>query len=416
MRKSGLLCVLLGTLAWGQAAPAAPPPQSAQAPAMMGSRPQAPEAPADTSASVPADAVVITINGVCAPQPKPVAAKGAAVKPAADTKTSAPKSSPADCKTTITKAQFEKMVNALAPTATMQQKKQLAGMLPQLIALSTEAKKEGMDKTEAYKETIKFWQMRVLSQQLNQKIQQDAAKISPADIESYYKAHSDTFEQYNVDRLYVPRTKQVTNEAKDDEDKDEKPSDEQKKAKADADKAKAEANELAMTKLADDLRARAAAGEDIIKLQKEAFEAAGMKIESPTVNLPSVRRTGSLPPAHAVIFDLKPGEVSQVISDSGGHYIYKLNSKTEMTLDQATNEISGKLKSDRMREKMDALNNSFKSETNEAYFGPGGPAPMAMPRGPRPRPGMPPAGPAAQQQAAPPAQAPAPQPQAQQPN
>jgi len=414
MRMSGLLCVLLGTLAWGQAAPAAPPPQPAQAPAMtMGSRPQAPEAPPDTSATVPADAVVITINGVCAPQAKPAAPKGAAVKPAADTKMTAPKPSLADCKTTITKAQFEKIVNALAPNATMQTKKQLAGMLPQLIALSNEAKKEGMDKTESYKETIKFMQMRVLANELNKKIQQDAGNISPSDIEGYYKAHPDGFEQYNVDRLYVPRTKQVTNEAKDDEskedreDKDEKLTDEQKKAKADAAQAKAEANEQAMTKLADDLRARAAAGEDIIKLQKEAFEAAGMKIESPTVNLPNVRRTG-LPPAHAVIFDLKPGEVSQVISDSGGHYIYKVNSKTAMTLDQATNEITGKLKADRMREKTDALNNSFKTETNEAYFGPGGPGPMAMPRGPRPRPGMPPAEPAAQ--------APAPPPQAQHPN
>ena len=47
-----------------------------------------------------------------------------------------------------------------------------------------------------------------------------------------------------------------------------------------------------MSKLAETLRARAAAGEDFAKLQKEAFDAAGMKIESPTVNLPNVRRTG----------------------------------------------------------------------------------------------------------------------------
>ena len=415
MRKSWLLCVLLGTLAWGQAVPAAPPAQPAQAPVVAGAGPQAPAAPADTSASVPADAVVITINGVCAPQPKPAAPKGAVVKPAADTKTTAPKPSPADCKTTITKEQFEKMVHAMAPTATMQQKKQLAGMLPQLIAMSNEAKKEGMDKTDSFKETMKFMQMRVLTNQLQQKIQEDAGKIPPADIESYYKAHAETFDQFNLDRLFVPRTKQGANEAKEDDDKDEKLTDEQKKAREDVEKAKTEANEQAMTKLAGDLRARAAAGEDIIKLQKDAFDAAGMKIESPTVNLPNVRRT-ALPPGHAAIFDLKPGEVSQVISDSGGHYIYKVNSKTEMTLDQATNEITGKLKSDRMREKMEALNNSFKAETNEAYFGPGGTGPMAMPRGPRPRPGVPPSGPAAQQQAAPQAPAPTAQPPAANPN
>ena len=268
--------------------------------------------------------------------------------------------------------------------------------------MSNEAKKEGMDKTESYKETVKFLQMRVLTDQLQRKIQDDAAKIPPEDIEKYYKDHADTFEQFNVDRLFVPRTKQSEAEAKEDNDKDEKLTDEEKKAKEAAEKAKTEEGEQNMTKLAEDLRARAAAGEDIVKLQKEAFDAAGMKIESPTVNLPNVRRTG-LPPGHVAVFDLKPGDVSQVISDSGGHYIYKINSKTEMTLDQATNEITGKMKNDRVRERMEKLNNSFKAETNEAYFGPGGAGPMPPPRGPRPRPGMPPAGPAPQPQAQPPA-------------
>jgi parvulin-like peptidyl-prolyl isomerase len=157
-----------------------------------------------------------------------------------------------------------------------------------------------------------------------------------------------------------------------------------------------------MTKLAESLRARAAAGEDIAKLQKEAFEAAGMKIESPTVNLPSVRRTG-LPPAHAAVFDLKPGEVSQVISDSGGQYIYKLNSKDHVTLEQATNEIHSKLQNDRTREMMDKVNNSFKAETNDAYFGPGGVGAAPPPRLPHPRP-MPQTAPPAQPQTPPPAQ------------
>jgi hypothetical protein len=163
----------------------------------------------------------------------------------------------------------------------------------------------------------------------------------------------------------------------------------------DAEKAKGQKNEEAMTRLADSLRARAAAGEDIAKLQKEAFDAAGMKIESPTVNLPSVRRNG-LPQPHVAVFYLKPGEVSQVINDAGGHYIYKMNSKSTMPLDQAKNEIRGKIQSDRMREKMEKLSASFSSVSNEAYFGPGGAGPMPPPRMPRPRPGTPGTAPAAQ--------------------
>ncbi len=407
MRKSWLLCVLLGTLAWGQAAPSSsPPPQPTPAqPAQMpaGAEPQAPAAPPDTSASVPATAAVLTVSGVCPAHPKAAGAKSAA-----GDKTAA-KTPAADCKTVITKAQFEKLANSLAPNVTPQLKKQLAGLLPRLMAMSEEAQKRGLDKTPEFAERVKFVKMQVLTQVLQQQVQKQASKISDADIASYYKEHADNFEQYNVDRIFVPRTKQVEQEAKEDDDKDEKLTDEQKKAKEAADKAKADQAEQDMTKLAETLRTRAAAGEDFLKLQKEAFDAAGMKIESPTVNLPNVRRTG-LPPGHAAVFDLKQGDVSQVISDTGGHYIYKLNSKTEIPLEQAKNEIQSKVQNDRMREMMDKLNNSFKVDANEAYFGPGGINQAPAPRMPRPRPGMPGSSPAGQPQAPPPAQPPAPKP------
>src|ERR1017187_3760916 len=369
MGKSWLMCVLLGTLAWGQAAPGTPAP---------------PQAPADTSAAVPPDAAVITINGVCSAEPK--TAKAGTAKPVTAAKTAATKTPAADCKTVITKAQFEKLASAVAPNVTPQVKKQLAGVLPRFIGMSAEAKKRGLDKTPQFEETVKFAKMQILTTQLQRAIQDEAAKVPQDEVEKYYKEHADSFEQFNVDRLFVPRTKQGDAEAKEEDDKDEKLSDEAKKAKEAEEKAKADQSEQAMTKLAESLRARAAAGEDFAKLQKEAFEAAGMKIESPTVTLPNVRRTG-LPPGHAAVFELKPGDVSQVISDSGGHYVYKVSSVDHMTLDQANNEIHSKLQNDRTREMMDKVNNSFKVETNDMYFGSGGVGGAAPPpRLPRPRP------------------------------
>jgi hypothetical protein len=387
MGKSWVLCALLGTLGWGQAAP---PP----APAI-------PPAPADTSASVPDNAAVLTIEGVCAPQPKPAAAKGAAAKPTSE---KIPAKSSPDCKTVFTKSQFEQLANNLAPNITPQMRKQLASVLPRLMAMADEAKKQGLDRTPQYKERVKFRTMQVLAEELQQNIQEKAAKVPDADIERYYKDHPENFEQYNLDRIFVPRTKQATAELKEEPAKNEKLSGDEQKAKEAVEKATAEQNEMAMTKLAENLRARAAGGEDFLKLQKEAFEAAGMKIESPTVNLPSTRRT-SLAPSHAAVFDLKPGEVSPVISDAGGHYIYKLNSKTEEPLEQAKSEIHGRLQNERMRESMEKLNSSFKVETNEAYFGPGGPGAMP-PRPGRPTPGMRPGAPqagAASQSPTPPA-------------
>src|ERR1700686_2731908 len=123
MRKSWLVCVLLGTLAWGQAAPGTPPPAQAGAPDTMAK----PQAPADTSAAVPPEAPVITVNGVCPAKPKPAAAKtaaGAAAKPATETKAAAGTTPAADCKTVITKAQFEKLASGVAPNMTPQLKKQ----------------------------------------------------------------------------------------------------------------------------------------------------------------------------------------------------------------------------------------------------------------------------------------------------
>lgn len=391
MGKSWLMCVLLGALAWGQAAPSeAPPTQPMPAQAMP------PAAPADNSASVPADAPVITIDGVCAPKPKPAAAAGTAAKTPAKPAAASP------CKTVITKAQFEKMANNLAPNINPQMKKQLASVLPRLMAMSDEAKKKGLDKTPQYEERIKFNRMQILAQELQQKIQKDAANISDADLERYYKEHANTFEQYSLDRLFIPRTKQET-EVKAPNDKDEKLTEDEQKAKQDAEKAQEQENEKALTKLADDLRTRAAAGEDFAKLQKEAYDAAGMKIESPTVNMANIRRTG-LPPAQAAVFDLKPGEVSQVITDAGGHYIYKMDSTSPMPLEQAKAEIRSKLQSDRMRETMEKLTTSFKVDLNEEYFGVGGPMP---PRPARPRPGMPATAPSGQPQTPPPAQPPA---------
>lgn len=372
MRKRWLMCVLLGTLARGQAMPGAPTPS------------QPGQAPADSSASIPPTAAVITIDGVCPDKPKPTLAKttpAAGAKTATAAKTAAPKTSPADCKTVITKAEFETLAGHLAPNVTPQMKKQLGSLLPQWIALSAKAKKEGMDKTPQFEDRVKVLKMQILSQELRQNIQEEAGKIPPAEIEKYYQDHASDYEQFNLERLFVPLNKQNEVEVKD-EQKNEKLSEEAQKAKEAEQKAKRDEEQKAMGDLAQSLRTRAAAGEDFAKLQKEAYEAAGMKIEAPTVTLPSVRRTG-LPPTQAAVFDLKEGEVSQVISDSAGHYIFKVKNKSTIPLEQASNEIHGKLQNERMRKMMEDLNNSFKVETNEAYFGPAAPnGPMGGPRGP----------------------------------
>jgi hypothetical protein len=364
MHKSWLLCVLLGTLAWGQAQP-----EQAPAPQSQGEAPSAASKPLEPPKEVPETAIVLTIKGVCPAAPK----RAAASKTGAGKTATAAAKKPADCKTEITRAQFEKIASGLSPTITPQLKRQLEQALPRFMAMSEAAKAKGLEKSPRYEQTLKIAKMQILTNELQRSVQEEADKISPAEVEKYHKANPEAYEQFSLDRLFVPRNKQVEAEEKEEgkEGKEpEKLTEEQQKAKEAADKEKQEKGEQDLTRMADTLRERAAKGEDFIKLQKEAFDAAGTKVESPTVNLPKVRRTG-LPAAQASVFDLKAGEVSAVISDNGGHYVYKVISKEVLPLDdQLKTEIHNKLKSERVKETMEKYTNSFQVTPNEAYFGP----------------------------------------------
>ena len=413
MRKSWLLCVFLATLVWGQALPGTPPAQPSPAQSPSAAKASAPPA------EVPENAIVLTIKGVCPAVPKTTAAS----KTGASGTTAAAAKKPADCKTEITRAQFEKLTSALQQgpnPLNAQQKRQLAAQLPQLMSMSDAAKAKGLDKTARFAETMKFVKMRILTAELQRTVQEEADKVPPAKIAGYYKDNPEAFEQFSLARLFIPRYKQAEPEDKEKEEakEPEKPSEEQQKAKEAADQAKREKGAQELNKLAENLRERAAAGEDFAKLQKEAFEAAGTKVANPTVNLPPMRRTG-LPAAHAAVFDLKVGEVSAVISDNGGHYIYKVVSEEVLPLDKVSEEIRNKLKGERLKEMMDKYTNSVQATPNEAYFGAAGPTgPGGRPVGQlpphMPRPQMTPA--PTQPPAQTPSQTPAQQPPPSKPN
>jgi hypothetical protein len=402
MRNRWLLGVCLGTLAWGQApsggAAMTPPAQASPVQASPAQAPGAASKAPAPAAELPEDTVVLTIKGVCPAAPK----TAAAAKPAGTKATTTPVAKkPANCKTEITRAQFESIANGLSASVTPQLKRQLEQALPRFMAMSDIAKEKGLDKTPQFKQTLKVATMQILTTQLQHQAQDEADKVPAEKIAAYYKENPEAYEQFSLDRLFIPRNKQPDADDKEEAKEPEKLTDEQQKAKEATEKAKQEKGEQELTKLAESLRVRAAAGEDFTKLQKDAFEAAGTKVDNPTVNLPKVRRTG-LPPAHAAVFDLKVGEVSAVITDNGGHYIYKVVSKEVVALDASLQaEIHNKLKSERLKEIMDAYTNSFEAVPNEAYFGPTPPPgarPGAPPRMQRPMMGQP----QAQPQSAPP--------------
>lgn len=337
MRNCWLIYFLFGILAWGQTKPATVPQDKSPAAATDDDDDNRPVPPPASAAAVASDAAVLTIKGLCPDHSaKPDETSGAA------------------CQTVITRAEFEKIAGAIQPSLSPVVKRQLVSLYPRLLIMSHEAEVRGLDKEEYFQQMFAFARMQILTQQLTRRVHQEAAKVPEQDIADYYQKNPETFMEYGLERIYIPRLKQGPPPAQ--------------KLSEEAEKDRQEDAEAEMTKLAEALRARAAAGESFAALQKEAYQAAGVKSNPPNASLGKIRRTG-LPPGHDAVFNLKAGEVSQVLSDGSGHYIYKLDSTSMETPAEAKDEIHNVLQSERMKEFMEKIQGPFTTEINDAYFG-----------------------------------------------
>ena len=339
MRFQCLVSLLLASLAYGQAAQPTPATAKAEkiAPAATDKTPEVNVGPDDP---------VITVNGFCA-------------HPAQPGNT---------CKTVITRAQFEKLTEALQPGMSLSLRLNVANAYARNLRMSAAAEKRGLDKTPAFEEEMRFAHMQLLSQDLNCALQAEANNITDADLEDYYKKNESSYEQAALARIFVPRAKQIVPAAKADaKTSAAQPTEAQEKANEEAQK---KADEEAMTKAAADLRVRAVNGEDPDKLQIEAYTEAGFPQTTPNTKMEKVRRA-TLPPQHETVMDLKPGEVSEVFSDPGGaHFIYKMIGKQTLTLQDVKTEIRTVISSQRYRDST----KSFQGDVvfSDAYFNPPG--------------------------------------------
>ena len=66
--------------------------------------------------------------------------------------------------------------------------------------------------------------------------------------------------------------------------------------------------------------------------------------------------------------DLRSNEVSSVIADANGYSIYKVKTKEKLSLDQASEEIIGILRSLRLQERIRELQDSATPVFDETYF------------------------------------------------
>jgi hypothetical protein len=327
MRFYCLACLLMASLSNGQSAPPAAPPAAKPVRVQVG-----PDDP------------VITVNGFCADP-----------APAGDS-----------CRTVITRSQFEKLSEALQPDMSLALRLKVANAYAGMMRMAAAAERRGLDKTPAFAEEMRYARMQLLSQDLTRTLQADANNLTDADLADYYKKNESSFEQATVARIFIPRTKRSSPNA--DAKRSVAQPDEAQPDEVEQKNAQQKADEAAMTKLAADLRTRAASGEDPDKLQIEAYEAAGIAGTIPNTKMEKVRRA-TLPPRHELVMDLNTGEVSEVFSDpAGAHFIYKMISKQILTLEDVSSEIRTAISSQRYRDSM----KSFEGDVvfSDAYFNP----------------------------------------------
>jgi len=331
------LVFLLGSLSWGQATGSqfGTAAQTSAAPAIPTSTIIASDDNQQVKISnLAPDAPVITISGFCDNPPADVTAAS-------------------NCKTVITRAQFEKVIDAIQPNMSARARREFALRYSDALVMAKKAEQLGLDKGANYEEQMKFARIQVLFRELNKAIQEKASQISDKDIEDYYYNNKARFEKAEMDRIFVPKARQLA-----------APSD---TTLSDADRQeRSQESERTMKKEAESLLARAVAGEEFATLQADAYQVAGIKNSVPNTSM--VIRRSSLPPNQVSAMDLKPGEVSSVLTDPAGYVIYKVKAKDVLPLDQSRDEIKVTLRSQRMQDEMRAIQGSATPALDEVYF------------------------------------------------
>lgn len=269
---------------------------------------------------------VITIHGLCS------GAANAKVKDAA-------------CTTVVSRQQFDGVMNGLnalgAPLLPMQRRAVAEGYATTLLNYEA-AKKSGVERDPHFAEVMRLARMRAMGDMYKAMQQEKASKVSPQEIEAYYKDNLDKLEELTLRRVTLPRYNHANLK------------DEDYAAKA--------------RNVANDTQERMAKGEDLDKLQKEAFDALGVK-DPPTTKMGPIRRGAYAPDQEKQLFALKPGEVTAVVEQPSAFIIFKLERRDTPSLEQAKDEIVRRLIKQHMDQQEQAKAKSIHVEFNEQYLG-----------------------------------------------
>ena len=300
-------------------------------------------------AELPPDAPVISIRGLCPAETSP-----AITNTVPSTK---------DCAITVTKQQFDNLMKSFNPNnqiVTEAQKRNLGKTYVDLLVFSEAAKAAGVENTPTFVEVMRVLRLKTLSDLYINQLGEQYRNPSPQEIEAYYQANQEKFEGAKLSRIYIPQNDpdpQATAEKKQEFKKK-------------------------VQQVVDEIQTRASKGEEMTKLQKDAYTALGIAAVPPSTDL-SLARHGTFPPKlDQEIFSHKAGEVFRA-DDANGYMLYRVESRQTSPLEGVKVEITQQIYRQKMEAKTKELNSPVHAEYDEKYFGP--PVAPTPPGPPSPR-------------------------------
>lgn len=326
--------ILAGTCAFAQMAVAPPAQAPSRPPATQPSAPPLPQQSFNPDNVAP-NAAVVTIHGLCP-------------KDASSAKTGSAKAD--SCQTVITKEQFNSMLAAMNVAVQISNPgamRSFAESYSQLLALASEGEKAGVENDPRFQELMRIARIRALADSYRHSLEEKYSNPSQQEIEAYYNENISRYDSFKVERIIVPSINPGRTPA-----------------------ARAE-NDKKVRQLANDIRERAARGEETQKLQDEVYKILALP-SAPKTDL-GMKRRGSLPVGiEKDLLALRPGEVTRLETEMSGFNIYKLRSRDTIPVEYVKAEIIRDIHQKNMEVAMKAVTGNIHPELNEQFFGPTG--------------------------------------------
>jgi peptidyl-prolyl cis-trans isomerase C len=235
---------------------------------------------------------------------------------------------------TLTAAQFDQLIDMLPEqsraSARGPNRKQFADNLAQVLALSQEGKRRGLDQTPAFKLQSMFTIANYLAGVTFAQVSKEA-KPSEADERAYYEEHKQDWDGVSARHILIrfqgsqvplkPGQKDLT-----------------------------DAEALAK---AQDLRKKVVAGEDFAALAKAESDDAGSGANGG--DLGTFHHGQMVPAFDTAAYALKPGEVSEPVKTQFGYHIIKVDKRETKTFDEVRPEIERRMAPDQSKKMLEEM-------------------------------------------------------------